>query len=287
MSGHIGNLSEEQSHILSLFRHKLFNEDITFLEISNYFYEDADSDTDLDPDSQTEKLRVKLYAEKFCDDKVLLRFLRAKKFDVNSAYVMLVCALRFRLSFQDIGVDAITAQSVANEINQGKTFFHNFDREGRPVCVVKVRNHNPSHSDCGENQRFSLFMMEYGRTLLKPPIETVTMIFDMTDAGMRNIDMRSLQFMIHSLQNYYPESLGKILIFNSPWFVYGIWKVVKPWLDVVTAAKVVFTDKKSIQDYISADCLLAEYGGRNYFKYDSQLFSTQASLQMMSVHPQQ
>lgn len=129
---------------------------------------------------------------------------------------------------------AITVDSVPNELRSGKTFFHGTDKEGRPVCIVKVKNHDPakvlttlhlfsilsSHPikiEVQEGQRFSLFMMEYGRTLLKPPIETVTMVFDMTEAGMKNMDLKSLQFTIQSLQNYYPESLGKVLVYNSSW----------------------------------------------------------------------
>lgn len=83
--------------------------------------------------------------------------------------------------------------------------------------IFSILSSHPIKIEVQEGQRFSLFMMEYGRTLLKPPIETVTMVFDMTEAGMKNMDLKSLQFTIQSLQNYYPESLGKVLVYNSSW----------------------------------------------------------------------
>jgi len=246
MSGVLGDLSEEQAWKLSCLKQRINNE------------------------LQDPGLRD--YATKFCIDIVLLKFLRARKFDVNAAYEMLVSTLIFRTSFQGRGVDAITVQSVPNEIRQEKTFFRGYDRDNRPVCIMKVRNHDPSKTDFLESQRFTIWLMEYGRTLVRPPVETVTIIFDMTGAGMRNVDMKSVQFLVQSLQNHYPESLGKVLIYNSPWFMHGVWKVVKPWLDAITAAKVYFVDKRGIRDYISDENLLVEYGGRDNFTYDAEYF---------------
>jgi len=213
------------------------------------------------------------YAKSFVDERIYLRFLRARKWDVDAAYAMLVETLRFRTTFQGAGVDAITLRSVINEVREGKSFFHNLDKERRPICYIQVRHHDPARTDPPEGQRFSLFMMEYGRTLLHPPVETVTMIFDMTDTGRKNMDLKTLQFTIQSLQNHYPESLGKVLVYNSSWLVYGIWKVVRPWLDPITAAKVVFVDKQTITDYISPENLMAEYGGTDPYKYNAEEYA--------------
>jgi len=261
MSGHIGDLSEEQEQKLSELREKL---------------------------NELEDSKLLEYSHKFCDDFILLRFLRARKWKVDDAYEMLTETLKFRTSFQDKFVDDITVDSVPNEIKNGKSFFHGVDKANRPICIVRVKNHDPAKIEQKEGQRFSLFMMEYGRTLLTPPVETVTLLFDMTDSGMKNMDLKSLQFTIQSLQNHYPESLGKVLIYNAPWFVHGIWKAVKPWLDTVTAAKVFFIDKKCIKDYIGEDNLLTEYGGKDAFKYESEVFKAQARKSMVACgHPEQ
>jgi len=220
------------------------------------------------------------YARVFLDDSMCLRYLRARRFDLNAAYNMAYETLVWRTSFQDTGVDNITSESVRNELQAGKSFFHGADKEGRPVCIVKVQNNDPSKTDQLEAQRYSIYLMEYGKAILRPPTETVTMLFDMTNAGMRNVDLKSMQFIIHTLQNHYPESLGRVLIYNSPWFVHGVWKMIKPMLDTVTAAKVSFVDRKHISDYIGSDNLLAEYGGCDSFKYDADKYSAMVERQL-------
>jgi hypothetical protein len=250
MSGHVGDLSDFQT----------------------ICYHELKDKIDLIGDQQ-----LRQYGKGFADEGIYLRFLRARKWDVDAAYDMLVETLRFRINFQGIGVDAITLRSVINEVKTGKSFFHGHDKEGRPICYIKVRYHDPAKIDPPEGQRFSLFMMEYGRTLLKHPVETVTMLFDMTDTGRKNMDLKTLQFTIQSLQNHYPESLGKVIVYNSSWLVSGIWKIVKPWLDPITAAKVVFLDKPGITELISTDKLLQEYGGTDSYRYDADEYAAEVS----------
>jgi len=255
MSGTINNLSKEQEQAFSSLKQKL-------------------------PSIPDEGIRKHASS---CNDQMLLRFLRARRFSVDDAYNMLIEALKFRLSFQDMGVAAVTPSTVENEINSGKSFFFSTDKHGRPVCVYKVRKHIPSKTDVLEGQRFLIFMIEFGTTLLRYPTETVTLLFDMTDASSKNMDMKSMKYMIRTLQNYYPESLGRVLVFNSTWFVHGIWKVVKPMLDSNTAAKVSFVDRKSICEYISEENLLVDYGGKCSYDYTPAAFGLSDSNQLAAA----
>ncbi len=52
--------------------------------------------------------------------------------------------------------------------------------------------------------------MEYGRRLLKPPCETVTLVFDMTGVALKNLDLKSVQFMINTLQVRVKEGVKNI-----------------------------------------------------------------------------
>jgi hypothetical protein len=248
MRGFLGHLSAEQEEALNDLRQRV---------------------------SEIEDEEMKEYAKRATDDAILLRFLRARRFDVDQAYEMIFNTLKFRLTFQGIGVEAVNYTHVPNELKPGKSFFHKYDKEGRPVCIIRARHHDGSKIDHLEAQRFCVFMMEYGRTLLKPGIETVTIIFDMTDAAVKNLDLKSLKFMIQMFQNHYPESLGRILVYNSPWFVWGTWKLIRPLLDPVTAAKVCFTDNREILHYISQEDLLEEYGGKDPYQYDCDQFIMQ------------
>jgi len=213
-------------------------------------------------------------AQKFLDDPIILRFLRARKFDLNASYEMLINMLKFRVEFQQIGVDALNPYMCDNELKVGKGYYHKHDKEGRPVCYVRARLHDPAMTDVLENQRYTVLMMEYGKTLLRPPGETVTIVFDMTNVAIKNLDTKAMKFMVDTLQSFYPESLGKVLVYNSTWIVYGVWKIIKPWLDPVTAAKVFFVKDNELLNYIPVESVPAEYGGTDPYVYNYTHYRT-------------
>jgi len=225
------------------------------------------------------------YGLKINDDVMLLRYLRARSFNVEQAHLMMVETLKFRLTFQDKGVDAITYEDCLNEMACGKSFFRGRDKDDRPVGIIRSRCHDPAKSEKLESERFAVCTMEYGRKLLKAPGETVTLIFDMTGATMKNIDYGNIKFMVKTLQSYYPECLHKVLIFNSTWLFWGVWKLVKPLLDPVTAEKIAFVDKKTIKDFIDSEHVLAAYGGNDTWEYNVQEYTREVGEAMSGSPP--
>jgi hypothetical protein len=47
-------------------------------------------------------------------------------------------------------------------------------------------------------------------------------IFDMTGFSMANMDYTPVKFMIKCFEANYPESLGAVLVHNSPWLFQGM-----------------------------------------------------------------
>jgi CRAL/TRIO domain len=43
----------------------------------------------------------------------------------------------------------------------------------------------------------------------------------MTDFSMANMDYTPVKFIIKCLENFYPESLARIIIHKAPWFFSG------------------------------------------------------------------
>jgi len=66
-------------------------------------------------------------------------------------------------------------------------------------------------------------------------------------------------------EDNYPETLGLTVVLNAPWVFHSVlWKIIKPWLDPVVAAKVqVYGSdfKEQLLKDIDADSLPEEYGG--------------------------
>ena len=64
--------------------------------------------------------------------------------------------------------------------------------------------------------------------------------------------------------NYYPETMGKFYIINSPWMFSTVWSVIKGWLDPVTVAKINIPSgdgKKELLAQIPAENLPEDLGG--------------------------
>lgn len=222
-------------------------------------------------------------------DALLLRFLRARKWDVQRALVMLIATMRWRS--KDIHVDddimrsgeggALADSKSGNDsfakkegedflaqLRKGKSFLHGVDKEGRPLCFVRVRLHRQGEQSERAMERYTVFVIETARLVLRPPVETATILFDMSSFTLSNMDYAPLKFMIKIFEANYPESLGAVLVHKSPWVFQGIWTIIKGWLDPVVAAKVHFT--KSVEDlehFIPRSQIVKELGGDEDWDY--------------------
>jgi hypothetical protein len=204
-------------------------------------------------------------------DVLLLRFLRARKWNVIDAFFMFHEALKWRRSF---GVNDILRKGDYKAIKRellegGKGFFYGYDRDGRLVVVLAARLHDRYAQTLEENMAHTVLLMETGRRCMRPGIETVTLLFDLLDAPISSFDPGSMQFMIECFQSYYPESLGRCYVLNAPWIFWGFWRMIKPWLDPVVASKIFFIEdpEKEMPAYIAPEMLLQEFGGKAEYKF--------------------
>jgi len=91
----------------------------------------------------------------------------------------------------------------------------------------------------------------------------------MNGFSMSNMDYTPVKFMIKCFEANYPESLGSVLVYKSPWIFQGIWKIIKGWLDPVVASKVHFcSDDKELAAYIPKARIMRELGGDEDWKYE-------------------
>ncbi len=67
-------------------------------------------------------------------------------------------------------------------------------------------------------------------------------------------------------QNYYPESLYKLFVVNTPAVITVAWKLISPWVDSRTKAKIVFLKPHEtaaeLLKHINDDDLPVELGGK-------------------------
>ncbi|KAK0787987.1 phosphatidylinositol transfer protein csr1 [Friedmanniomyces endolithicus] len=221
-------------------------------------------------------------------DALLLRFLRARKWDVHAALVMLVSTMHWRSQEMHVDDDIMLRgeqyalrESVSGnaaekkegadfmvQLRMGKSFLHGTDKDGRPCCYVRVRLHKQGEQSEKSLERFTVYTIETARMLLQPPVDTATIVFDMTDFTMANMDYTPVKFMIKCFEANYPESLGSVLVYKSPWLFQGIWKIIKGWLDPVVASKVHFASNvEELSQWIPRSRISRELGGTEEYSY--------------------
>ena len=125
-------------------------------------------------------------------DVLMLRFLRARKWDVDKALVMMLSALRWRTQEMRVDDDIMKrgeggaledsksadptvrreGESFLNQLRIGESFIHGLDKEGRPICLVRVRLHRAGLNSEASMERYTVFVIETTRLLLQPPVDT-------------------------------------------------------------------------------------------------------------------
>ncbi|MCJ1256366.1 hypothetical protein MMC24_004187 [Lignoscripta atroalba] len=221
-------------------------------------------------------------------DGLLLRFLRARKWDVERALIMLISTMQWRMHEMHVDEDVIkkgeggaAAESQSSnaatkkegedfmaQLRLGKSFLHGTDREGRPLCFVRARLHKQGEQSEASLERYTVYVIETARLLLSPPVDTAAVLFDMTGFSLANMDYSPVKFMIKCFEANYPESLGVILVHKAPWVFQGIWSIIKGWLDPVVAAKVHFTKNlEELEHFVPRDRIIKELGGDDPWTY--------------------
>ncbi|KAG0246987.1 CRAL-TRIO domain-containing protein [Mortierella sp. GBAus27b] len=211
-------------------------------------------------------------------DTMVLRFLRARKWHVGNGLLMLLNAFKWRLeqdveNVKTLGDDELEAKypKFKEQLSMGKFYVHGTDKRGQPIVYLNVHLHRAGDQDPKTLERLTIYLMETGRLLIQPPVETVALIFDLTQFGLGNMDYSLVQFLVNCFQAYYPESLGAILIHNAPFVFWGVWKVIEPWLDPVVASKIKFTYKnEELLELIPAEHLPDSFQGAGKDRYNYQ-----------------
>ncbi|KAL8812366.1 MAG: hypothetical protein Q9223_000609 [Gallowayella weberi] len=221
-------------------------------------------------------------------DGLLLRFLRARKWDVHNALIMLIAAMNWRMQESHVDDDVMKngearamedssssnavvkkeAQDFMAQLKLGKSFLHGTDKEGRPMCFVRTRLHRQGEQSETSLERYTVYTIETARLLLASHVDTAAIVFDMTGFSMANMDYGPVKFMIKCFEANYPESLGVVLVHKSPWIFQGIWNIIKGWLDPVVASKVHFTKNlEELEKFVEKSHIIKELGGDDPWEY--------------------
>ncbi|QRV72601.1 hypothetical protein RhiJN_00615 [Ceratobasidium sp. AG-Ba] len=247
LAGHVGHLTPEQAQTLETFRKEITAED--------YFVPERH------------------------DDATLLRFLRARKFDLAKAKEMFINCEKWRKEF---GVDNIVKnfdfKEKAEVDKYYPQFYHKMDKDGRPVYIEQLGkfDYKAVYKITTQERQLQRLVLEYEKFLNERlpacseatghPVETSCTILDLKGVGLTNFyNVKDYVMKASKIgQDYYPECMGKFYIINAPYLFSTVWGLVKPWLDEVTVAKIEILGasyEKTLLAQIPAENLPKTLGG--------------------------
>ncbi|KAL4810390.1 putative phosphatidylinositol transporter [Aspergillus unguis] len=233
-------------------------------------------------DAKVEQLRSELEKEgyeKRLDTLTLLRFLRARKFDVALAKAMFIDTEKWR---KDFGTDDLARDFVYHEkaeiFKYYPQYYHKTDKDGRPVYIEKLGDIDLTAMSkiTNDDRMLKNLVTEYEK-LADPRLpacsrkagkllETCCSIIDLKGVSLFKAPSvyGYLKRTSGVSQNYYPERLGKLYLINAPWGFSGVFNVVKGYLDPVTVEKIHVLSSSyqtELLKQVPAENLPVQYGG--------------------------
>ncbi|KAJ9475902.1 Phosphatidylinositol transfer protein CSR1 [Pseudozyma hubeiensis] len=209
-------------------------------------------------------------------DTSVLRFLRARKWDIDRALAMMAAACKFRLEKDVAGIiykgeDGLKdVPGFMNQFRRGISYIKgNTDKMENPIYFIHVSRHFTSAQKHEVLQDYVLLAMENARQITTAPYEKAVVIFDMAGFGLKNMDWQCVLFLVKCLEAYYPESLQRIYVHGAPWIFKGIWQVLQPMLDPVVRDKIKFSSKaKDLEELVPASKIRKGMGGTMDWDWD-------------------
>lgn len=219
--------------------------------------------------------------EERLDDSTLLRFLRARKFDIALAKEMFENCEKWR---KEYGTNTILEDFHYDEKPLVAKFYpqyyHKTDKDGRPCYFEELGAVNlPEMTKITTEERMlKNLVWEYESVAkFRVPacsraagylVETSCTIMD-----LKGISISSAYSVLNYVreasyisQNFYPERMGKFYMINAPFGFSTAFRLFKPFLDPVTVSKIFILGgsyQKDLLKQIPEENLPVKFGGKS------------------------
>ncbi|KAI9028475.1 CRAL-TRIO domain-containing protein [Hyaloraphidium curvatum] len=200
--------------------------------------------------------------------RVLLKFLRAREFDVEAALAMAENVLRWRKSFR---IHELMKEKFDPAFDKLGFLQDKPDRKGHPVTwnlYAGIDTATIFRNGTDDFIRWRIQLMEKAVALLdfNTPIETVTQIHSYEGVSMFSVDsnIRAVSKQIITIfSDNYPEFLERKLFLHVPWLMSFLYSIFSSFTTARTRAKFTMTSasdvKATLEELIAPENLPAIY----------------------------
>lgn len=202
----------------------------------------------------------------FLTRECILRYLRATNWNVAQSETRLKNTLVWR---REYGVEKHTKEYISIENATGKQVILGWDNNGRTCQYLRPSKQNTERSD--RQIQHLVYMLERAIDLMPAGQETLALLinFAETKSGQGATVAQGRQ-TLNILQNHYPERLGRALVTNLPFYIWGFFKLITPFIDPLTREKIKFNEDMGL--HVPREQLLKESGGYVEFEYDHEVY---------------